>query len=289
MAAGPQAEDWTSESRRRAARFQLRAPVDVIVDRSGYADTVPGRTLNLCDSGIAAIMAGELPQQDIFEIEVQLPGWPGPFRANAKLCYQADLRCGFEFVELSAEQQIAIQNWAKETKAQPEVSAPFMRKKADPKSKKVGSESGPPGGPKKKKKALGWIIFLIFVIVAAGVSWWKWNRGWEELESGLRTDDAASADKPQVTVSADVMQKLIIHRVEPIYPAEARKQRIEGVIAVDMVVGRDGSVVSMHPLNGPPVLAHAAMEALRWWKFEPYRVSGEPVIVATTLAIEFKR
>jgi outer membrane biosynthesis protein TonB len=31
------------------------------------------------------------------------------------------------------------------------------------------------------------------------------------------------------------------------------------------------------------------MEALRWWKFEPYRVNGEPVAVETTVAVEFKR
>jgi len=55
------------------------------------------------------------------------------------------------------------------------------------------------------------------------------------------------------------------------------------------VVGRDGSVVSMHALNGPEVLARAAMDALRWWKFEPYRVNGEPAVVETTVAVEFKR
>jgi protein TonB len=45
----------------------------------------------------------------------------------------------------------------------------------------------------------------------------------------------------------------------------------------------------MHPLNGPDVLAGAAMDALRWWKFEPYRVNGEPAIVETTVAVEFKK
>ena len=45
----------------------------------------------------------------------------------------------------------------------------------------------------------------------------------------------------------------------------------------------------MHPLNGPEVLASAAMDSLRWWKFQPYRINGEPAVVETTLAIEFKR
>jgi periplasmic protein TonB len=48
-------------------------------------------------------------------------------------------------------------------------------------------------------------------------------------------------------------------------------------------------VLSMKPLNGPDMLARAAMDALRWWKFEPYRVNGEPAVVETTVAVEFKR
>jgi protein TonB len=84
------------------------------------------------------------------------------------------------------------------------------------------------------------------------------------------------------------MQKLLVHRVEPVYPAEARQAKLEGTIALDIVVGRDGSVVSMHALNGPAVLARAAMDALRWWKFEPYRLNGEPAVVETTVAVEFK-
>ena len=85
------------------------------------------------------------------------------------------------------------------------------------------------------------------------------------------------------------MEKLLVHKVEPTYPAEARKDNLQGIIALDIVVGRDGSVVSMRALNGPEVLARAAMDALRWWRFEPYRVNGEPAVVETTVAVEFKR
>ena len=85
------------------------------------------------------------------------------------------------------------------------------------------------------------------------------------------------------------MQKLLVHRVEPVYPAEARKQRLQGVIVLNVIVGRDGAVVHMRPLNGPDILAQAAMDALRWWKFEPYRLNGEPAVIETTLAVEFRR
>jgi protein TonB len=54
-------------------------------------------------------------------------------------------------------------------------------------------------------------------------------------------------------------------------------------------VGRDGSVIRVRALNGPDVLARAAADALRWWKFEPYLINGEAATVETTVAIEFKR
>jgi len=146
----------------------------------------------------------------------------------------------------------------------------------------------------QRRGVAGWVgpfffaLLLCATIAAAGV-WWKWNRGWDELELGLKNPETASAERPQAQVSAEVMEKLLVHKVEPTYPAEARKENLQGIIALDIVVGRDGSVVRMHALNGPEVLARAAMDALRWWKFEPYRVNGEPAVVETTVAVEFKR
>jgi protein TonB len=84
------------------------------------------------------------------------------------------------------------------------------------------------------------------------------------------------------------MERLLIHRVEPEYPESVRATGLQGVIVLDIVVGRDGSVLKMKPLNGPDVLARSATDALRWWKFEPYRLNGEPVVVETTVAVEFK-
>jgi TonB family protein len=147
------------------------------------------------------------------------------------------------------------------------------------------------GDQKKKRRGMRWIIFpvLLLLAIAAAAFWWRWNREWARLESGLKTQGAALTEKPQAQVPAEVMEKLLVHRVEPAYPAEARKENLQGVIALDIVVGRDGSVLSMRALNGPEILARAAMDALRWWKFAPYPVNGEPAVVETTVAVEFKR
>jgi TonB family protein len=331
MAVGAQIRGFSGASRRRAPRFEMQAPLDITVLRSGIPDTVQGRSVDVCERGIAAVLAGELVPGETVGVEVRLPQ-AGPLRARAMVRHQEQLRCGLEFVGLSLAQRAAIRDWAKESKAEGEIEAaapapekPVLEKPAleqaalDTKRADKGAVSGAAlggassdgrnsaavssggktfGGAaarliKERMQRPEWAVVLIgFVVLAAfvaGVFLWRWNRTWEELESGLKNPEIAAGEKPQAQVAADVMQKLLVHRVEPAYPAEARKGNLQGVIALDIVVGRDGSVVSMHPLNGPDVLSRAAMDALRWWKFEPYRVNGEPAVVETTLAVEFKR
>ncbi len=136
-------------------------------------------------------------------------------------------------------------------------------------------------------KLKGFLLLSAAILVA--VLWWRWDRGWEDLESSLQKNEKTmEPQRPQAYVPADVMEKLVTHRVDPDYPVAARPANLQGVIVLDVVVGRDGSVVDMHARNGPEVLAQAAMDALRWWRFKPYRVDGQPVVVETTVGVEFK-
>ena len=296
MATGTLIPGWAGPSRRRVPRFQVQAPLDVTVLRSGIPDTVPGRTLNVCERGVAGVMAGELVPGESVGVEVRLPSAGDSLRARALVKYQDKLRCGLEFIGLSAEQRTAIRDWAKGLKPEAEVSvaaSTVVAKKETSSAEGVTpSSTGVSGGamrpPRRRRRWLGWAIFLLIVLIGAGVFWWRWNRQWEELEAGLK-NEASATEKPRAQVPAEVMEKLLVHRVEPVYPAEARKANLQGIIALDIVVGKDGSVVNMRPLNGPDILARAATDALRWWKFDPYRVNGEPVMVETTVAVEFKR
>ena len=113
MAAGAQTRGWSGPSRRRVPRFQMQAPLDVTVLRSGIPDTVPGRSVNVCERGISAMLAGELVPGEAVGVEVQLPMAAAPLRTRATVRYQDKLRCGLEFVGLSADQRTAIRNWAK--------------------------------------------------------------------------------------------------------------------------------------------------------------------------------
>jgi TonB family protein len=269
-------------------RFRVQAPLDVTVLRSGIPDTVPGRSVNLGEDGIGAFLAGELTPGEAVAVEVRLSPGANPVRARALVRHHNKLRYGMQFVGLSVDQQAAIRNWLGETKAEAETGQrPPMVVETRKDQERRGPGRRAARFPRRKK----WWPALLFLLAAAAILaalfWWRWNRAWADLEFGLQKNQTATT-LPQVQVPADAMAKLVTHRVDPDYPAAARREKLSGVVVVDVVVGRDGSVLNTRAVSGPQVLTEAAMAALRWWRFEPYRVDGQPMVVETTVAVEFK-
>ncbi len=286
MVGAARERDWDQPSRRRGQRYRVQAPMDVTVLRSGIPDTLPGRSVNLGEGGVSAVLAGELLPGETVGVEILLPLAAEPLRARALVRHHDRLQSGMEFFGLSVEQQAAIRDWAGDVRVEPERGVRPVAIESG-----AGSDIGGSGGaqpPAHRHRSRAWIFLLSVAILPAGL-WWRWHRGWRDLESNLqKNENLVEAQRPQVHVPAEVMEKLVTHRVDPEYPAAGRGAKLQGVIALDLVVGRDGSVVDIHALNGPDVLAKAAMEALRWWRFEPYLVDGKPVVVNTTVAVEFK-
>jgi TonB family protein len=285
MATGAQAREQAS--RRRWLRYRVQALLDVTVVRSGVADTLPGRSVNLGEGGISAVLAGELLPGESVGVEIRLPQAADPLRARALVRHQDKLRSGLQFVGLSAEQRAAIRGLMSDANAELE---PGVRGKIPIEAGKGSERGGSSVQPLvRRRPGRGWIFLLVSAAILLTILWWRWNRGWEDLESGLpRGERTVESQRPQAQVPAEEMQKLVTHRVDPEYPPAARPAKLEGVIVLDVVVGRDGSVMDVRALNGPDVLAQAAMEALRWWRFEPYKVDGKPIVVETKLAMEFK-
>ena len=281
-----QKRDWEGPSRRRVPRFDLQAPVDVTVVRSGMPSTVPGRSANFGERGIAAVIAGELVSGETVDVEIKLSPTTEPLQLHAIVRYQEQQRCGLEFVAMTAAQKSVVREWARDPRSEAAITSPVSAKITHDQASQSPSNSQP-GRGRRKARSFG-LTVLVLLLIGAALFWWRWERGWRQLESRLSTSGSSAADKP-TRVPAEAIQKLLVHRVEPAYPPEARERNLQGIIALDIVVGRDGSVRSVRPLNGPDVLAKAAVDALRWWKFDPYRVKGEPVIVESTVAVEFKR
>jgi TonB family protein len=80
----------------------------------------------------------------------------------------------------------------------------------------------------------------------------------------------------------------LLYRVEPLYPREAREQRIQGTVMVHLQIGTDGRVRSSRELSGPAPLVPAALAAVREWRFIPALLNGQPVDSEKDVSIEFQ-
>jgi protein TonB len=95
------------------------------------------------------------------------------------------------------------------------------------------------------------------------------------------------ATPQRVRVSQGVSQGLLVHKVVPTYPPLARQARIQGVVVLEALIGKDGAIQNLHVVSGHPMLTNAALEAVKEWKYKPYFLNGEPVEVETTINVNF--
>jgi len=105
--------------------------------------------------------------------------------------------------------------------------------------------------------------------------------------SSVPTAVPKAATPQRVRVSQGVSQGLLIHKVQPTYPPLARQARIQGVVVLQALIGKDGGIQNLHVVSGHPMLTNAALEAVKEWKYKPYYLNGEPVEVETTINVNF--
>lgn len=91
----------------------------------------------------------------------------------------------------------------------------------------------------------------------------------------------------RVRVSAGVSQGLLVSKVNPVYPEEARREHVQGIVVLQATIDREGNVTDLDLINGDPLLAPAAIEAVKQWKYRPYLLNGEAVEVHTQVQVNF--
>ncbi len=84
-----------------------------------------------------------------------------------------------------------------------------------------------------------------------------------------------------------MMEGNLIHRVQPNYPVLARQARIQGQVVLRAMISREGAIENLQVLRGHPMLAPAAVDAVRQWRYRPYVLNGEPVEVETVVTVNF--
>jgi TonB family protein len=279
---------------RRVPRFPLSVPADITVLQSGIPYSIPGRSVSIGEHGLGLVLAGELRPGDSVGIEFRLPDAGGPFRLKAIVRYQALLHCGLEFVSLTSEQRTLIEHWThKKSAANPRTASPVATAPSPARLLRT-ADAAFIGAPSRKpqsaifRNAL-WIM-LAGMLVLGGLGWWHWYRAWTELESQIPGSHSQPIMQSlPATVPAEVMEGRVTHKLDPIYPEAARQANIQGVVALDVIIAPDGTVADIRPISGPDELTSAAVDAVKWWRFQPYLVNGQAVQVKTTLAVDFRR
>ena len=100
-----------------------------------------------------------------------------------------------------------------------------------------------------------------------------------------------AAPKPvtpqRIRVGGNVQQAKLIRQPKPIYPPLAKQARISGVVKLNAIIGKDGTIQNLTVASGHPLLVPAAMEAVKQWVYQPTLLNGEAVEVVTQIDVNF--
>lgn len=113
-----------------------------------------------------------------------------------------------------------------------------------------------------------------------------------QANSGGQVPDAAnnaapgSKDRP-IRVSSGVIAGLILHKVDPVYPEDAKD--VSGAVVMAATIDDKGKIAALSMVSGPEKLRGAAWNAVKQWTYKPYLLNGNPVFVQTQIAINFNR
>jgi protein TonB len=93
----------------------------------------------------------------------------------------------------------------------------------------------------------------------------------------LEPEETPTNSKPSASFSLHPVKV-----IQPEYPARARLSHMEGEVQVELTIDRNGTVRSARALSGNAILAQAAEEAVRQWKYSPYTGDGQLKFPAVT-------
>lgn len=231
--------------RRLFQRHPINIPLDLIALRSGVPENLPGRCTDISEAGVGAVVAGELIPGQQVAVELRLPNVGVPVRVRALVSYQSKLHCGFEFVGLSFEQREMIRYWVYSSAALPFAFRQNKKIEGIELTKETAVPLPEPAAkPRRRIRIMrrGLYLLLACVLALAGLSWWQWQKSWNELER------QSSVGASGVRVSPATMAKKIVSKIDPLYPDAARAAGTEGTVVLDAVIGPDGNVKRLWPI-----------------------------------------
>jgi TonB family protein len=111
--------------------------------------------------------------------------------------------------------------------------------------------------------------------------------------ASIQAQDTGGGEKQKAVrfeKNKDVAEPMLVTKVDPKYPADAKKDKVSGEVRLEVTIGTDGSVVAAKAIKDPdPRLAEAAIDAIKQWKYKPALTkAGKPIQVLATVTVNFK-
>ena len=304
--------------RRRIPRYPVAIPVDITVLRSGASASIPGRSLDLGEGGVAAVLAAELQLGESVGVQFHLPNAGQVLQTKAVVRHHNHLRCGFEFQGLSADQRSMIRSWAGnspplKSSLEPVVPVsvststavssrpphqlpspcmlprPLLSRRKQPPAPVSAAQTRRQPVSRQASDAYATRLLRLTVLLLVVVG------AWAGMAMASRMAAAGSAHRRKRTYTRNCRQPnssgsdgAVAHPPSRAGLSRSRSPRqSSGRRDARRMIAADGTVVNLHPRSGPDAFVSAAMDAARWWRFRPYRVRGEATTVETTLSVEF--
>lgn len=117
---------------------------------------------------------------------------------------------------------------------------------------------------------------------------YNWNAEQLSQMEGLREQFTAWLTD-RVIIPANQLRPRLARRVDPVYPDKARQLGLEGSVRLRVAIARDGSIEDVKALSGDPLLAEAAIAAVKQWRYRPIILDGKAVPALTVITVTFRR
>lgn len=105
-------------------------------------------------------------------------------------------------------------------------------------------------------------------------------------EATTRPQAPAINAAERVRLSPETAQA-VTHQVDPDYPLLARQMKVQGSVILQALISRDGSIQDLRVVSGPTILAAAAREAVKQWRFKPYLQDGQAIETQARITVNF--
>jgi periplasmic protein TonB len=109
------------------------------------------------------------------------------------------------------------------------------------------------------------------------------------IDNGQRTpripQQETEIHRPQVLRMTHIDPALLIHRVEPVYPALARQIHKEGRVELHAIIATDGTIKALQVASGDVLFYQSALAAVEQWRYRPTILNGQPVEIDTYITV----